>query len=88
MLNDLKELIESEIELKIRNSTIYSKDLLPNYFILLQLYINSTLNSLSLFLSLRMITRLVDQCFLFRGEPTPFFFFFFQFNLYIFIVNV
>ena len=76
MLNDLKELIESEIELKIRNSTIYSKDLLPNYFILLQLYINSTLNSLSLFLSLRMITRLVDQCFLFRGEPTPFFFFF------------
>ena len=48
MLNDLKELIGSEIKLKIRNSTIYSKNLLPNYFILLQLYINSTLNSLSL----------------------------------------
>ena len=67
MLNDLKELIESEIELKIRNSTIYSKDLLPNYFILLQLYINSKLSFL------RKSTRLFDQYFL-LGGPTPIFF--------------
>ena len=60
MLNDLNALIEFDIKLKIRGSTIYSKNLLSNYFILLQLYINSTLNSLSLS---RMITRLVDQCF-------------------------
>ena len=48
MLNYLNALIEFEIKLKIRSCTIYSKNLLPNYFILLQLYINSTLNSLSL----------------------------------------
>ena len=48
MLNDLNPLIEFDIELKIRGSTIYSNNLLSNYFILLQLYINSTLNSLSL----------------------------------------
>ena len=48
MLNDLNALIEFDIKLKMRGSTIYSKNLLSNYFILLQLYINSTLNSLSL----------------------------------------
>ena len=67
MLNDLNALIEFDIKLKIRGSTIYSKNLLSNYFILLQLYINSTLNSLSLSLS-RMITRLVDQCFFLGGK--------------------
>ena len=51
MLNDLSLLIEFDIELKIMGSTIYSKNLLSNYFILLQLYINSSL-SLSLSLSL------------------------------------
>ena len=51
MLNDLSLLIEFDIELKIMGSTIYSKNLLSNYFILLQLYINSTLISLSLSLS-------------------------------------
>ena len=44
MLNDLNALIGFEIELKIRGSTIYSQNLLPNYFILLQLYINSKLS--------------------------------------------
>ena len=43
MLNDLNALIGFEIELKIRGSTIYSQNLLPNYFILLQLYINAKL---------------------------------------------
>ena len=52
MLNDLSLLIEFDIELKIMGSTIYSKNLLSNYFILLQLYINSTLISISLSLSL------------------------------------
>ena len=51
MLNDLSLLIEFDIELKIMGSTIYSKNLLSNYFILLQLYINSTLISLSLSLN-------------------------------------
>ena len=44
MLNDLNILIGIEIELKIRvfhTSAIYSQNLLPNYFIPLQLYINS-----------------------------------------------
>ena len=69
MLNDLSPLIEFDIELKIRSSTIYSKSILSNYFILLQLYINSTLNSLSLS---RMITRLVDQCFFLGVTPICF----------------
>ena len=55
MLNDLNALIgfeielkissqkKKEIELKIRGSTIYSQNLLSNYFILLQLYINTKL---------------------------------------------
>ena len=33
MLNDLSLLIEFDIELKIMGSTIYSKNLLSNYFI-------------------------------------------------------
>ena len=41
MLNDVNILIGFEIELKIRGSTIYSQNLLHNYFILLQLFINS-----------------------------------------------
>ena len=47
MLNDLNVLIGIEIELKIRGSTLplfYSQNLLTNYFILLQLYINSKLS--------------------------------------------
>ena len=59
MLNDLNTLIGFEIELKIRDSIIYLQNLLPNYFILLQLYINS---KLSFFLERN--TRLLDQCFL------------------------
>ena len=43
MLNDLNTLIGFEIEQKIRGSTIFSQNLLPNYFIILQLYINSKL---------------------------------------------
>ena len=46
MLNDLNILIGFEIELKIRGSTIYSQNLLHNYFILLQLLINSKLSFL------------------------------------------
>ena len=62
MLNDLNTSIGFEIELKIRSFTIYSQNLLPNYFILLQLYISSKLSFLG------MITRLVDQCILFGGH--------------------
>ena len=57
MLNDLNTLIGFEIEQKIRGSTIFSQNLLPNYFIILQLYINSKL-------FFGMINRLADQCFL------------------------
>ena len=64
MLNDLNPLIKFDIELKISGSTIYSKNLLPNYFIILQLDINSTLSL--------MITRLVNQCFF--GGNSYFFF--------------
>ena len=44
MLNDLNVLIGFEIELKIRDPTIYLQNLLSNYFILLQLYINAKLS--------------------------------------------
>ena len=70
MLNDLNILIGIEIELKIRvfhTSAIYSQNLLPNYFILLQLYINSKLSFLG------KITKLFDQCFLFGGGQTIYF---------------
>ena len=43
MLNNLNALIGFEIELKIKGPTIYSQNWLSNYFILLQLYINSKL---------------------------------------------
>ena len=43
MLNDLNALIGFEMDLKIKDPTIYSQNLLSNYFILLQLYINSKL---------------------------------------------
>ena len=61
MLNDVNILIGFEIELKIRGSTIYSQNLLPNYFILLQLYINSKLSFLG------RIAKLIDQCILLGG---------------------
>ena len=44
MLNNLNALIGFEIELKIKGPTIYSRNLLYNYFILLQLYINAKLS--------------------------------------------
>ena len=43
MLNNLNALIGFEIELKIKDPTIYSQNLLSSYFILLQVYINSKL---------------------------------------------
>ena len=67
MLNDLNALIGFEIELKIRGPTIYSQNLLYNYFILLQLYINTKR-------FLERITRLVNQCFLLGGQLLIFFF--------------
>ena len=63
MLNDLNTLIGFEIELKIRDSIIYLQNLLPNYFILLQLYINSKLSFLG------KITKLFNQCFLLGATP-------------------
>ena len=44
MLNDLNASIGFEIELKIRGHTIYSQNLLSNYFIILQLYISAKLS--------------------------------------------
>ena len=68
ILNDLNTLIRFEIELKIRGPTIYSQNLELNYFILLQLYINSKLPFFE------KIIRLVDQyCLYLLGGSTSIF---------------